>query len=125
MDSKQENPIGVIICKLETHRSGTYRGYIAMLAIEKEYRGRGLGTMLALRAIQSLKEAGADEVVLETEEDNIASLRLYGKLQFLRTKHLHRYYLNGKGAFRLVLPLRSPQEIVRRYDNDDIDDMYG
>ena len=104
MDSKQENPIGVIICKLETHRSGTYRGYIAMLAIEKEYRGRGLGTMLALRAIQSLKEAGADEVVLETEEDNIASLRLYGKLQFLRTKHLHRYYLNGKGAFRLVFP---------------------
>jgi N-alpha-acetyltransferase 30 len=122
MDSQRENPIGIIICKLETHRSGTYRGYIAMLAVEKEYRGRGLGSMLALRAIQSLKEAGADEVVLETEEDNIASLRLYGKLQFLRTKHLHRYYLNGKGAFRLVLPLKSQQEVALR---DDFDDMYG
>jgi len=40
--------------------------------------------------------------VLETEVTNTASLKLYGRLGFLRTKRLHRYYLNGNTAFRLV-----------------------
>jgi peptide alpha-N-acetyltransferase len=119
--------IGVIICKLEPHRSGTFRGYIAMLAVETEYRGHGLGTELVEQALAGLREADADEVVLETEEDNIASLKLYGKLNFLKTKHLHRYYLNGKGAFRLVLPLKSLADIPASesmHESDD-DSLYG
>ena len=44
--------------------------------------------------------------MLETEVDNIPSLRIYEKLGFLRTKRLHRYYLNGNTAFRLVLYLK-------------------
>lgn len=43
------------------------------------------------------------KIALETETDNIASLKLYERLGFLRTKRLHRYYLNGNPAFRLVL----------------------
>ena len=38
--------------------------------------------------------------------DNIPSLRIYENLGFLRTKRLHRYYLNGNTAFRLVLYLK-------------------
>jgi peptide alpha-N-acetyltransferase len=100
------HPIGIIVCKLEPHNSGALRGYIAMLAISSSHRKRGLGTILVEKVIERLKEAGAHEVVLETEEDNGASLRLYRRLGFVRTKHLHRYYLNGKGAFRLVRVLR-------------------
>jgi peptide alpha-N-acetyltransferase len=74
-----------------------------MIAVQKSQRKRGLGTILAERAIQSLKEAGADEIVLETEECNTAALKLYKKLGFVRTKHLKRYYLNGNNAFRLVM----------------------
>lgn len=90
-----------------------------MLAISSEYRGRGFGSTLARQAIKSLSDAGADEVVLETEEDNLASLRLYSRLNFLKTKHLHRYYLNGKGAFRLVLPLKDPEEVAARIRKDE------
>lgn len=46
-----------------------------------------------------------DEVVLETEFDNDSALRFYQKLGFIREKRLYRFYLNGKDAFRLVLPL--------------------
>jgi N-alpha-acetyltransferase 30 len=46
------------------------------------------------------------QVALETEVDNIPSLRIYEKLGFLRTKRLHRYYLNGNTAFRLILYLK-------------------
>jgi peptide alpha-N-acetyltransferase len=94
--------MGVIVCKLERHKSGTNRGYIAMLAVAESSRGRGLGSQLVERAVDSMRVAGADEVVLETEENNTASLRLYDKLGFVRMKHLYRYYLNGNSAFRLV-----------------------
>lgn len=46
------------------------------------------------------------QIALETEIDNIASIKLYERLGFLRTKRLHRYYLNGNTAFRLVLYLK-------------------
>lgn len=118
--------IGVVICKLETHRSGTFRGYIAMLAVQEEHRGKGIATKLVCMAIDAMKERNADEVrlgclfyflstrltllyqvVLETEVSNTASLRLYERLGFLRSKRLHRYYLNGNAAFRLVLYLNA------------------
>ncbi|EPE34376.1 Acyl-CoA N-acyltransferases (Nat) [Glarea lozoyensis ATCC 20868] len=54
---------------------------------------------------------GADEVVLETEESNVAAMRLYERLGFLRSKKLHRYYLNGSSAYRLVLRLRGVGEM--------------
>lgn len=46
------------------------------------------------------------KVALETEIDNTPSLRIYENLGFLRTKRLHRYYLNGNTAFRLILYLK-------------------
>jgi peptide alpha-N-acetyltransferase len=33
-------------------------------------------------------------------------MRLYERLGFLRSKKLHRYYLNGNSAYRLVLLLK-------------------
>jgi N-alpha-acetyltransferase 30 len=38
----QDKCIGVIICKLDRHRDAL-RGYIAMLAVKKEYRKRKIG----------------------------------------------------------------------------------
>lgn len=33
-------------------------------------------------------------------------MKLYERLGFLRSKRLHRYYLNGNSAYRLVLYLK-------------------
>lgn len=99
------------------------RGYIAMLATREEHRGKGIASKLVRMAVQKMIEQDADEVrpgnvtidcllahimkiALETEVDNIPSLRIYEKLGFLRTKRLFRYYLNGNTAFRLVLYLK-------------------
>ncbi|EOO02565.1 putative n-terminal acetyltransferase c complex catalytic subunit mak3 protein [Phaeoacremonium minimum UCRPA7] len=102
--------IGVIVCKLETHSSHsppTRRGYIAMLAVSSAFRGRGVATALVKKAIDAMAHRNADEVVLETEETNVPAMRLYERLGFLRSKKLHRYYLNGNSAYRLVLLLKS------------------
>ncbi|QDS78043.1 hypothetical protein FKW77_003156 [Venturia effusa] len=113
LDENSDALRGVVVCKLENHRSGTYRGYIAMLATVQEFRGKGIATNLVKLAIEAMKARDADEVVLETEDSNTASLRLYERLGFLRSKKLHRYYLNGNTAFRLVLYLKAGTALKR------------
>ncbi|WVQ83242.1 hypothetical protein IAT38_005381 [Cryptococcus sp. DSM 104549] len=100
-------PIATIICKQDSHRGKTNRGYIAMLSVDRGWRRRGIASKLVELAIDEMARQGADEIVLETEYDNSTSLALYDKLGFLREKRLHRFYSNGKDAFRLILPLAS------------------
>ena len=57
-----DNLIGVIVCKLEPHRGGPMRGYIAMLATRKDYRGHGIATSLVKMAIEKMIYEDADEV---------------------------------------------------------------
>ncbi|KAF4484619.1 N-alpha-acetyltransferase 30 [Colletotrichum fructicola Nara gc5] len=114
--------IGVIVCKLELHSSHsppTRRGYIAMLAVASPFRGKGIATALVKRAIDAMAERNADEIVLETEETNTQAMRLYERLGFLRSKKLHRYYLNGNSAYRLVLLLKSidPDAVIEDFDS--------
>lgn len=54
--------VGVVVSKLEPHRGGPLRGYIAMLAVKDEYRGRGIATRLVRMAIDAMRERDADEV---------------------------------------------------------------
>jgi N-alpha-acetyltransferase 30 len=98
--------VGVVICKLERHRGGPMRGYIAMLATNEQYRGKGIATTLVSKALDLMIEKDADEIALETEETNTAAMKLYERLGFLRSKKLHRYYLNGNSAYRLLLYLK-------------------
>lgn len=77
-----------------------------MLAVASPYRGHGVATALVEKAIEAMAKRNADEIVLETEETNKPAMRLYERLGFLRSKKLHRYYLNGNSAYRLVLLLK-------------------
>jgi len=100
--------VGAIVCKLDVHKKVSYRGYIAMLAVDTDYRRRKIGSTLVRKAIRAmiLDENSCDEVVLETEITNTSALRLYENLGFVRDKRLFRYYLNGVDALRLKLWLR-------------------
>lgn len=55
--------VGVVVSKLEPHRGGALRGYIAMLAVREEYRGRGIATRLVRMAIDAMIARDADEVL--------------------------------------------------------------
>jgi peptide alpha-N-acetyltransferase len=84
-----------------------------MLAVQETYRGRGIATKLVCMAIDAMAARDADEIVLETEVTNTASLKLYERLGFLRSKRLHRYYLNGNAAFRLILYMKEGAALKR------------
>ena len=98
--------VGAIVCKLDIHKKVSKRGYIAMLAVDSEFRKRRIGSTLVKKAIEAMVEDDADEVVLETEITNKPALKLYENLGFVRDKRLFRYYLNGVDASRLKLWLR-------------------
>lgn len=80
-----------------------------MLAVKSQYRGRGIATRLVSMAIDAMVENGADEVALETEVTNTPAMKLYERLGFIRSKRLHRYYLSGNSAYRLILYLKHPK----------------
>ncbi len=59
------------------------------------------------------------QVALETEVTNSAAMKLYERLGFLKSKRLHRYYLNGNSAFRFMLPLKeSAAPYEDQYENN-------
>lgn len=60
--------MGVVICKLDRHKD-RWRGYIAMLAVAKEYRKRAIGSTLVQMAIRAMKEQDADEVRIDIMVD--------------------------------------------------------
>ncbi|VDB90295.1 unnamed protein product [Peniophora sp. CBMAI 1063] len=112
-------PVGVIVCKQSVHRERINRGYIAMLSVNKSYRKQGVASALVRHSVEAMKATGVEEVALETEYDNGAALALYSSLGFIREKRLHRFYLNGKDAFRLVLPVSAPAVLRRNSNNSD------
>jgi N-alpha-acetyltransferase 30 len=59
---EQDTLVGVVVSKLEPHRGGPLRGYIAMLAVREECRGQGIATKLVRMAIDAMIDRNADEV---------------------------------------------------------------
>ncbi|CAF0918587.1 unnamed protein product [Adineta ricciae] len=68
--------IGAIVSKLDLHKKVLRRGYIAMLAINKEYRRKKIASKLVLMSIREMIRRGCDEIVLEAEVNNDAALNL-------------------------------------------------
>lgn len=77
---KNDEMIGVIVCKLEPHRGGPMRGYIAMLATREEYRGKGIASKLVRMAITKMIEMDADEVQRLSSRFSIQTLTIIRSL---------------------------------------------
>lgn len=59
--------IATIVSKAEEISYGLKQGYIAMLAVDKRYRNRGIGSYLVKKGIDAMVKAGCTEIMLETE----------------------------------------------------------
>jgi len=57
-------------------------GYIEVLAVEEQYRRRGIATLLMDRLFVVFKGRGIDTVTLTTPADEIGAKELYDKLGF-------------------------------------------
>lgn len=86
-----------------------------MLAVKESHRGQGIAKKLVEMAVNALTNKQADEIILETEVTNAVAMRLYENMGFLRSKRLHRYYLNANDAFRLILPLSQKSTLMSQF----------
>src|SRR5204863_38089 len=63
-------------------RSGL--GAVQNLGIVPEHRGRGLGSLLMLKALEGFQRAGLRRVFLEVTAQNEGAIRLYQRLGFYK-----------------------------------------
>jgi ribosomal protein S18 acetylase RimI-like enzyme len=66
-----------------TGRAGT-RGYLQRLAVHPDHQRAGLGAALVADGLRWLRRWGADEVLVNTQEDNDTAISLYERLGFRR-----------------------------------------
>jgi ribosomal-protein-alanine N-acetyltransferase len=58
--------------------------HLARLAVRPEYQGRGIGMALVRQLVEDYNRRGGREISVNTQADNLASLRVYEQLGFRR-----------------------------------------
>ena len=104
---------GAVVSKVSRKGPGEpLRGYVAMLAVEKEFRGARIGSRLVSITKELMDAKGCDVVYLETPLSNKRALKLYMDLGFAKVKFLPSYYLDGSDAVRLKLWLKPLRRVT-------------
>jgi len=65
-------------------------GAIQNVGIAPEHRGKGLGSILLMRAAKGFRAAGLLKMHLEVTTDNTAAVRLYERLGFCRAEVVYK-----------------------------------
>jgi len=66
-------------------------GYVALMAVDSNYRNQGVGTALLRKLMDEFKKAGADLITLHCPGEAIEAKKLYDKLGFeVRAYHMKK-----------------------------------
>ena len=87
--------VGYILGYIKPDKSGS----IKILAVDPNYREQGVGGKLIETIVGKLKKEGANEVFLKLRADNSVAYDFYGKLGFIKTKRIRKYFSNGDDAY--------------------------
>mgnify|MGYP000055985569 CR=1 FL=1 len=88
---------GKIVAMNHFYQQNKESGWLEGARVHKDYRGRGIATMLALRSLELLKERGVKKARLVTSATNIAAQRHLTRTPFkLHSKWLNINFQNTK-----------------------------
>ncbi|MHC1625866.1 MAG: ribosomal protein S18-alanine N-acetyltransferase [Methanoculleaceae archaeon] len=93
--------VGVIAGGIEETGEAVY-GHILNLAVQGEYRRRGIGTALVRRIEQEFLLMGAEGVQLEVRVSNTAARSFYRNLGYSDVVCLADYYHDGEDALLMM-----------------------
>ena len=80
--TKGQRKIGY--CWTMDHPTQKEKGYIRMMGVDPEYRGRGLGRAITVAGIEYLRQQGMKEMELSVDSRNSGAKRLYQSVGFKR-----------------------------------------
>ena len=93
--------IGYVIFSSDTSSSTVY---LASLAVESQYRRRGIGTELMRRAMEAARTRGAQRMTLHVRTSNDGAIEFYRGLGFGIRATVPGYY-RDEDAYRMALKL--------------------
>ncbi len=105
LDIHRAWPSGFLVAELKDivgFIAGSYyegNARILMLAVDKPFRGRGIGSALLNRFIFECKKMGIRTVSLEVRTGNIDAIQFYQKRGFQVMSRIDNYYTNGDSAY--------------------------
>lgn len=82
------------------------QGHIISIAVDKNYRRKGAGTQLLVKAIAILSLLDLHTIYLEVNENNEGAVEFYKNFNFKIDRVVPGYYENGDGAIVMYLHLR-------------------
>lgn len=97
--------VGYIMCRIETGLSSFVfrglikKGHIVSVAVMPEYRRKGIGEALVVKAMESMRLYKAKQCFLEVRVTNTAAVDLYKKLGFEVSRTVRGYYADGEDAY--------------------------
>lgn len=77
------------------------------LAVDKRYRGRGIGSLLLREVIKRVREDGASKIFLQVRVSNFKAITLYLNFNFQIERILPKYYHDGEDAYLMSKKLAS------------------
>ncbi|GAB4499910.1 MAG: hypothetical protein OHK003_17790 [Anaerolineales bacterium] len=93
--SVAEDETGVIGYQIST--GNPFGAHLARLGVRPEAQARGVGSTLVHDLIQRAGGLQSGRLSVNTQDDNIASLRLYEKLGFVRTGEYYPVFIHPMG----------------------------
>ncbi|BAB67176.1 ribosomal protein S18-alanine N-acetyltransferase [Sulfurisphaera tokodaii] len=79
-----------------------YRGHVVSIAVKKDYREKGIGSLLLKELEKRFKEYKCTHSYLEVNFKNKTAIEFYHKLGYIIVKLQKNYYGRGKHAFIMV-----------------------
>jgi len=93
------------------------RVHISTIAVHPDWRGRGLGELLLLTAMEKALERGSSVVSLEVRASNRVAQSLYRKYGFRFTSVHRGYYRDGEDAWLMEVPVNQDatyRQLIKR-----------
>jgi len=82
-------------------------GHIISLAVDKDYRRRGVGAALVMTAISIFEKFHIKNIKLEVRARNTGAIKFYRALGFSEEKVIENYYEDGEDAVVMRMDLQN------------------
>ncbi len=111
--------VGYVMCRVEKAflwRKTLNMGHVLSVAVDRNYRRRGIGRALMIEAEKNLRsEYGCNLIYLEVRVSNEPAINLYKKLGYRKLGVIPRYYHDGEDAylmFKIVSPDTTERDVM-------------